>query len=524
MSHATVLQDSHCPPVGMAPLDKIVSLDKLAELARHYRQHQQRIVLCHGTFDLMHIGHIRYLQRARQQGDVLLVTITADGFVNKGPDRPIFNQQLRAENLAALECVDGVAINEAITAVNVIHQLQPDVYAKGSEYQNADDDLTGNITLEQQAVESHQGRVFFVDDIRFSSSHLLNQHFEVFPPPTAAFLDGFRRRYSTDSIIEHMGRLKTMNVLVAGEAIIDEYHYCTPMGQTGKGNTLAVKYASQERFAGGSIAVANHIAGFVDSVTLLCALGRDDSNEEFIRSKLAANITPKFFYTDDAPTLVKRRYTTHDLAKLFEVYYCNDAPLADPLNRVIVKWLQQHLPDFDCVTVPDFGNGFISPEMATVFAEQARFLAVNTQINSGNRGYHVIQRYPKADFISLNEPELRLAAHDRHGPIKDLALSLGNQLHAKQIAITQGTEGLQVIDVNQRHVTHVPALSTKVVDRIGAGDAFLSLAGIALAGHLPTDMAAFIGSAAAALDVQIVCNREPVNPTSLFKTITTLMK
>ena len=77
----------------------------------------------------------------------------------------------------------------------------------------------------------------------------------------------------------------------------------------------------------------------------------------------------------------------------------------------------------------------------------------------------------------------------------------------------------------ERGVVHnVPALSTKVVDRIGAGDAFLSLASICLGGGLPSQVAAFVGSAAAALDVQIVCNREPVNMTALSKYITTLLK
>ena len=113
---------------------KIVSLDQIASKSRELRTQGKRVVLCHGTFDLMHTGHIRYLQRAKQEGDVLLVTVTADGYVNKGPGRPIFNQQLRAENLAALECVDLVALNFAVSAVDALHMIQPDVYAKGRRF------------------------------------------------------------------------------------------------------------------------------------------------------------------------------------------------------------------------------------------------------------------------------------------------------------------------------------------------------------------------------------------------------
>ena len=122
---------------------KIISLDQIAEKSEELRSQGRRVVLCHGTFDLMHTGHIRYLQRAKLEGDVLLVTVTADAYVNKGPGRPIFNQQLRAENLAALECVDFVALNHAVSAVDALHMIQPDVYAKGSEYRSHGDDVTG---------------------------------------------------------------------------------------------------------------------------------------------------------------------------------------------------------------------------------------------------------------------------------------------------------------------------------------------------------------------------------------------
>jgi len=124
---------------------KILSISELAEQSRQLKSQEKTVVLCHGTFDLMHTGHIRYLQRAKQEGDVLMVTITGDAYVNKGPGRPVFNEQLRAENLAALACVDFVAINHEVTAVELLHEIQPNVYAKGSDYSSHSDDVTGKI-------------------------------------------------------------------------------------------------------------------------------------------------------------------------------------------------------------------------------------------------------------------------------------------------------------------------------------------------------------------------------------------
>jgi rfaE bifunctional protein nucleotidyltransferase chain/domain len=503
---------------------KILGLHELAERSRQLRSEGKRVVLCHGTFDLMHTGHIRYLQRARQEGDVLLVTLTADAYVNKGPGRPVFNEQLRAENLAALACVDLVAVNHAVSAVEALHEIRPNIYAKGSDYRSHGDDVTGNIAREQEAVEKHGGHIFFTDEITFSSSSLLNEHFNVFPPETKEFLRGFRDRWPDKEIHRQIASLSDLKVLVVGDAIIDQYHYATPLGQTGKGNIFAVRYDSEEQFAGGAIAVANHIAGFAESVTLVTGLGTADSHEPFIRDKLLPNVDPVFFYFQDAPTVTKRRFVDADLAKMFEVYFFREDPALGETEEKVCRWLAAHAAAYDVVLVPDFGNGFITQSMVAILSDKARFLAVNTQINSGNRGYHVIHRYPRADFASLNEPELRMAAHNRHGPLESIAEHVGGLVQARQLAVTRGTKGVMMYDRNAKVFHKVPALSTKVVDRIGAGDAFLSLAGICLGRGLSPEVAAFIGSAAAAIDVQIVCNREPIAAATLLKYTGTLLK
>ena len=504
--------------------NKILDLAELAAQARRLRTEGKCVVLCHGTFDLMHTGHIRYLQRARREGDVLLVTVTGDAFVNKGPGRPVFKEQLRAENLAALGCVDFVAVNHAASAVDALHQIQPNVYAKGSDYRSSADDVTGNIVREQEAVEAHGGHIFFTDEITFSSSTLLNEHFNVFTPETREYLQGFRTKWSEKQINEQLASLAELRVLVVGDAIVDEYHYTTALGQTGKGNILAVRYDSEEQFAGGAIAVANHLAGFVREVTLVTGLGSRDSHETFIRSKLLPNVVPVFYYFPDAPTVTKRRFVDADLAKLFEVYFFQEDSALGDIEQDVCNWLEEHAGSFDLVTVPDFGNGFVTSRIIERLGRSAKFLAVNTQINSGNRGYHTIHRYPRADFVSLNEPELRMAAHNRHDPLEDVARGIAEQIGVGVLAVTRGTKGVLMFDRARGAFHRVPALSTKVVDRIGAGDAFLSLAGLCAARNLDLEVTAFIGSVAAAMDVQIVCNREPIDPVALHKYVATLLK
>ena len=270
--------------------------------------------------------------------------------------------------------------------------------------------------------------------------------------------------------------------------------------------------------------MANHLAGFVENVTVVTGLGKQNSHEEFIRSKIQKNVTLEPFYFQDAPTIVKRRYVDMDLLKLFEVYFYNDEPSLEYADSDVCSWLKKNTAQFDLVIVPDFGNGFISKKMIKNICSEARFLAVNTQVNSGNRGYHSINRYPRADFVSLNGPELRVATHDRHDSYENLANQLLEKIGAKHFAVTLGRDGALLLDKSSDKTHITPILSTKVLDRIGAGDTFLSLAGLCLGGGLKSDVALFVGSAAAALDVQIVCNREPITPVNLFKYLGTLLK
>jgi len=160
------------------PPTKVLPLQELARELEAPRRAGLRIVHCHGCFDLLHIGHIRHLQAARALGDLLVVSVTADAHVAKGDGRPAFNEALRAEALAALACVDRVAISHAPTAVEAIRLLRPDFYVKG---QAGEDPARRSDRLQQEiaTVRELGGDVRFTHEVVFSSGALLNAHFRV---------------------------------------------------------------------------------------------------------------------------------------------------------------------------------------------------------------------------------------------------------------------------------------------------------------------------------------------------------
>lgn len=124
------------------------------------------IVHCHGCFDMLHIGHVKYLQEAKKRGSTLIVTITSDRYVNKGSGRPIFNEKQRAEMLEALACVDHVFINDAPDAIDIIHIIRPDFYMKGIDYKNT--------TCEEFEIAKKMGaELVFATTSKFSTTELI---------------------------------------------------------------------------------------------------------------------------------------------------------------------------------------------------------------------------------------------------------------------------------------------------------------------------------------------------------------
>src|SRR5438094_10061949 len=155
--------------------NKIKTIDDLARGLSSLRSNGKKRVHVHGVFDLLHIGHIKHLEAARNLGDALVVTITPDRFVNKGPHRPAFPERLRAEALASLACVDFVGINEWPTAVETIQRLRPDFYVKGIVREGGKRDHTDAIQQEENAVKAGGGHLVLTDEETYSASTLINR-------------------------------------------------------------------------------------------------------------------------------------------------------------------------------------------------------------------------------------------------------------------------------------------------------------------------------------------------------------
>src|ERR1043166_1587434 len=190
--------------------NKIRRIDELARATAALQAQGKKIVHCHGVFDLLHIGHIKHLEAARQLGDALVVTLTPDRFVNKGPHRPAFPERLPAEAWASRACVSFVAINEWPTAVETIQRLRPDFYVKGVVREAGKRDHTNAIQQEEDAVKAVGGKLVLTDEETSSASTLINRFMDVFTPETRTFLQQFCARHTPEDIVGYLQAIRKL--------------------------------------------------------------------------------------------------------------------------------------------------------------------------------------------------------------------------------------------------------------------------------------------------------------------------
>jgi rfaE bifunctional protein kinase chain/domain len=437
----------------------------------------------------------------------------------------VFSEHLRAEMLSALSIVDFIGINNFPDAEELLQTIRPDVYIKGSDYRDQDTDITGKIRYEREAVETYGGSLVFTDDITFSSTELLNRHFEVFDPQVRDFLSRMRSEGDLPSLLDLIEQAQSLKVLVVGDAIIDEYRYVTPMGKSPKENMIATRFEGVEIFAGGAIATANHVAGLCGQVDLLTCFGEDEADEELISNSLNEKITLHQIKRRQVPTTRKVRFIDKDyFRKLFEVYHFDDTPMPRSMQENFDNKVRKCAGDYDLVIVNDFGHGLIAPSTIELLCMRAKFLAVNAQSNSANYGFNLVTRYPRADLVCIDRPEAQLAVGSKFmEPAEMVSRALPSAISCDRVILTQGRGGCSTWSKDET-VQTIPAFAKSVVDLVGAGDAFLAASAPIAAVGGSMRQVGFLGNVAGALKVGIVGHRHSIDRTAIIKSVMGLLK
>jgi len=287
------------------------------------------------------------------------------------------------------------------------------------------------------------------------------------------------------------------------------------MGRSPKEQLITVKSEKHEMYGGGIIATVNHISSFVKKCALLTILGNNKSENKKIIKFIGKKINKNFFYHKKLSNLVKTRYLDKgNNKKLFQTANWGASNIDKRTEQKILNYLKKNIKNFDHVIAHDFGHGLLTRKIINYLQSHSKFLSLNTQTNSTNIGYNYITKYSKADYISIDEPEARLALQDNYSSINKLFYKLRKKVKFKLASITWGSNGAQVFDGKKVH--HAPAFTDKPTDTLGAGDAYFAISSLCSKAFRNREIIAFIGNVAGALKVSYLGHRKYINKTELL--------
>ena len=326
---------------------------------------KKRIVLCHGVFDLVHLGHIEHFKSAKKFGDFLIVSITKDKFIKKGPGRPLFNEQQRMEYLNNIKIIDQVILSNSESSLEVINFVKPDFYVKGPDYKDNFKDKTKKIILEKRAVEKNKGKIKFTKDITFSSSNILNTSNFIFSDQQRYFLNNLKKKFNYNKIEIILKKFKKLRVLVIGELIIDKYCFGDVIGKSGKEPHLVLKENIIEHYLGGSAAIARHLATFVKEVKIISPFGKEKFYETIVKKNFDKNINNCFFKPySNFKTITKTRFVDKNSNyKLFGSYLLPEKKDLKIKNNIL-KIIKKNKKKTNMTLICDYGHNFISKKIA----------------------------------------------------------------------------------------------------------------------------------------------------------------
>jgi len=486
------------------------------------RPRKKKVIMCHGTFDVVHPGHVRHLLYAKTKADILVASLTADEHIKKGNMRPYVPEDLRAINLAALEMVDYVVIDRDATPLRNLGIIQPDYFAKGYEY------TAGQVHPKTQeeinVLESYGGQVIFTPgDIVYSSSALI----ELAPPSIAVeklmvLMQG--ENVTFKDLREALDKMQGVHAHVVGDTIVDSYTYTSMIGGMTKTPTISVRFEKKTDYVGGAGVVAKHLKAAGAEVTFSTVLG-NDAYRSFVLDDLNT------FGVHCLPIIDETRPTTNKNAIVSEGYRLLKVDTLDnrSISDRVVGQLQKQMRDTrtDAVVFSDFRHGMFNrgtiPQLISAIPQGA-FRVADSQVASrwGN-----ILEFEGFDLITPNEREARFALGDQDSVVRPLALELHRRSKCNTLILKCGDRGIITYRSNSptdmRAFFTIESFADRVVDAVGAGDALLAYATLAQVVTKNDVIASILGNMAAGIECEHDGNA-PVTPDLVRKKIDAVEK
>ena len=430
------------------------------------------IGLCHGVFDLVHIGHIKHFSEAKKNCDHLIVSITSDEFVkkSKGPNKPIFNENERSKILKSLKIVDEVIISDCETAIDSIKKVKPNFYFKGKDYKKL---LDKNLNLERKSITSYGGKIIFTNTPLNSSSEIINKKFFNIENNYSRNLNNNEKNIFKSKINLFCNKKINNKILVLGEHILDTYVSTNVQGKSGKNNILTSSYVSSKSHGGGTMLVTNLLSSFMNKVDNICL--KNQNNDKIYKKFLNKNVNKINFKTSEKIIVKKRFIDSYLGTKLFQLNTNQEGILTDDFKRKFNNFFNKiNLKKYDAIVIFDYGHGLINSDIIKKLSKFKKKVYINCQSNSFNFGYNLFSKYKSAKTISMDETEFRLLAQDKFTKVEDLITKNKHLFkNFQNTIITLGKFG--AYHITKKNTNFIKSIISSTKDTTGCGDIFFSI-------------------------------------------------
>ena len=237
------------------------------------------------------------------------------------------------------------------------------------------------------------------------------------------------------------------------------------------------------------------------------------------------NVKTRFLNKKNSSTIIKKRFVEDiNKTKVLGVYTLNDQPLDKKQEKTFNNEVLTQIKNHDVVIVSDYGHGLISDRSAELIIKKSKFVAVNTQVNASNLGFHVISKYLGADLITINETELRHELRNKTENVKVLMKKLSKKLKSIYTNVTCGAEGSHIYNAQNKKIISCPAFASKVTDKVGTGDAMLAMLAISLYRKNDIKFSMLLSALGAAYNIQHMANKSSINRTYITRSLQSYLK
>jgi len=505
--------------------NKIISkIGELDELVTELKGQNKKIILCQGHFNVIHTGHLRFIEFARKQGNYLIIALMGNDTIDPGVRDKFFDEKDRAHGVAALHYVDKVFVYNRHTMEDIIAAIKPSVYVKGEEFSQKTDLIKNEIDL----VEKNGGKIVFSSgDIHYAPTDFLEKNTsEMKSERMERFRNAMQKqKISAERLLAHCDNFKNKHLLVIGDTIVDQYVVCDALGMSSEAPVLVVRELEHREFVGGAAIVSRHVRALGARCSFISLVG-DDEPGEIVRQELdREKVEHRLIIDKDRPTTFKIRYMV-STQKILRVSRLKDHHLNAKMTDKVIALLDRAAGEVDGIIVSDFCYGVITPRILEHISQLAKkykiklFGDVQSSSQIGN-----VAKFKNYYIIKPTEKEARIALDDKYSGIERIGNNLLAMTCAQNMILSLGPEGFIAFKTTENKnfvkTQLFPALNPSPVDVVGAGDSLLTALSVASCAGADIMEASTIGTIMASIAVGKIGNI-PVKIEEIKKAINSL--